>query len=63
MLFLLLNSAAAIVLDHQLFAGRMSAWEWFGIGLAILAMCCIELGRTGTHADQPDSVQVRHPKE
>src|SRR5687767_15937956 len=34
-LFLLVNSAAAIFLDHKLFSGRLTAWEWIGICLAL----------------------------
>jgi hypothetical protein len=44
-LFLLVNTAGAIVLDRQLFSGRISPWEWIGIALAVAAMCCIEIGR------------------
>lgn len=48
--FLLVNSAAAILLDRVLFAGRLTAWEWVGVALAVLAMCCIEVGRAKSHA-------------
>jgi hypothetical protein len=44
-LFLLVNSVGALVLDHVLFSGRLSAWSWVGIGLALAAIVCIELGR------------------
>lgn len=44
-LFLLVNSIGALVLDRTLFSGRLSAWGWVGVGLAITAIMCIELGR------------------
>lgn len=44
-LFLLINSAGALVLDRVLYGSRLSAWSWLGIGLAIAAIVCIELGR------------------
>ncbi len=44
-LFLLANSLAAVVLDYRLFARRLSAWEWVGFMLAVLAICAIEIGR------------------
>ena len=58
-LFLLVNSLAALILDYQLFAGRLSLLSWVGVGLAIAAIFCIELGRPhhspgadGTSANQ-----------
>ena len=47
-LFLLVNSIGALILDHVLFSGRMSVWSWIGIGLALAAIMCIELGRPHT---------------
>jgi len=44
-LFLLVNSLGALVLDRALFAGRLSAWGWVGVGLAVAAIVCIEMGR------------------
>src|SRR5438105_3491912 len=44
-LFLLVNSVGALVLDRTLFAGKLSAWGWVGVGLAVAAIVCIELGR------------------
>jgi hypothetical protein len=43
--FLLANCAAAVVLDHLWFGRKSTAWEWAGIGLAVVAMCLIEYGR------------------
>ncbi len=51
-LFLLVNSAGAIFLDYQLFGGKLTAWEWLGIFLAVVAMCCIETGRAQSHAER-----------
>lgn len=48
-LFLLVNSLAALILDRTLFDGRLSWWGWIGVGLAIAAIVCIELGRN--HSD------------
>lgn len=44
-LFLLVNSVGALVLDYLLFSGRLTAWGWVGVGLAVAAIVCIELGR------------------
>jgi hypothetical protein len=44
-LFLLVNSVAALVLDHTLFAGRLTFRGWLGIGFAVLAIVCIESSR------------------
>ncbi len=44
-LFLLVNTVAALALDYTLFAGRLSPWSWLGIALAVAAMVCIEMGR------------------
>ena len=49
--FLLVNSAMAVLLDYKLFGGKMTAWQWVGITLAIVAMCCIEIGRGKSHAE------------
>ncbi len=44
-LFLLVNSLGALVLDRTLFSGKLSPWGWVGVGLAFAAIVCIELGR------------------
>ena len=44
-LFLMVNSLAALALDHALFAGRLTVRGWLGIGLAVAAIVCIESGR------------------
>jgi drug/metabolite transporter (DMT)-like permease len=44
-LFLLVNTVAALALDYLLFSGRVTAWGWIGIGLAVAAIACMELGR------------------
>jgi drug/metabolite transporter (DMT)-like permease len=44
-LFLMLNSVAALILDYALFAGRLTARGWLGIGLAVAAIICIESSR------------------
>ena len=49
-LFLLVNSAGAVLLDLTLFAGKLTAWQWAGIALAVAAVCCIEIGRAKAHA-------------
>ena len=43
--FLMVNSVAALVLDHTLYAARLTARGWLGIGLAIAAIVCIEWSR------------------
>ena len=45
-LFLMVNSVAALVLDHALFAGRLTLRGWLGIGLAVAAIICIESSRS-----------------
>jgi multidrug transporter EmrE-like cation transporter len=50
--FLLVNSAGAVLLDYKLFGEKMTAWQWAGIALAIMAMCCIEIGRAKSHAER-----------
>jgi len=44
-LFLMVNSVAALVLDRALFAGRLTPRGWLGIGLAVAAIICIESSR------------------
>lgn len=44
-LFLMVNSVAALFLDHTLFAGRLTGRGWLGIGLAVAAIICIESSR------------------
>ena len=44
-LFLMVNSVAALILDHALFAGRLTPRGWLGIGLAVAAIVCIESSR------------------
>jgi drug/metabolite transporter (DMT)-like permease len=44
-LFLMVNSVAALILDHTLFAGRLTARGWLGIGFAVAAIVCIEWSR------------------
>lgn len=44
-LFLMVNSVAALVFDHTLFATRLTARGWLGIGLAMAAIICIESSR------------------
>jgi hypothetical protein len=61
-LFLLINSAGAVLLDLKFFSGRMTAWQWTGIALAVAAVCCIEVGRAQAHAEdeQQAGVTARH---
>jgi multidrug transporter EmrE-like cation transporter len=56
-LFLLVNSAGAVLLDYQMFGEKMTTWQWAGIALAIAAMCCIEIGRAKSH-DEIGHAQV-----
>lgn len=44
-LFLMVNSVGALVLDALFFSGRLNMWSWVGIGFALAAIVCIELGR------------------
>ncbi len=55
-LFLLVNSVAALALDRVLFNGRLSFWGSVGVALAILAIICIEFGRE--HVDPPNAPEV-----
>ena len=55
-LFLLVNSAGAVLLDLKFFSGRMTAWQWAGIALAAAAVCCIEVGRAKSHGGQEREV-------
>lgn len=48
-LFLLVNSAGAILIDYQVFGERLTALQWLGVSLAVVAICCIEIGRTEKH--------------
>ena len=60
-LFLVVNSAGAVLIDLRFFAGRMTAWQWAGVALAVAAVCCIEVGRAEAHAgEQPARPPVRH---
>jgi hypothetical protein len=45
-LFLMVNSVGALALDYLLFRARLTVWGWAGIALAVVAMACIELGRS-----------------
>lgn len=44
-LFLMVNSVAALLLDRVMFAGRLTPRGWLGIALAIAAIVCIESSR------------------
>jgi drug/metabolite transporter (DMT)-like permease len=44
-LFLMVNSVAALALDRALFGGRLTPGGWFGIALAAAAIICIEWSR------------------
>src|SRR3954471_18487295 len=45
-LFLMVNSVAALALDRWLFAGRLTAGGWIGVILAAAAIVTIEWSRT-----------------
>ena len=55
-LFLMVNSVAALILDHALFAGRLTARGWLGIGLAVAAIVCIESSRPHDQPAGPTTV-------
>ena len=44
-LFLMVNSVAALLLDRIMFSGRLTGRGWLGIVLAIAAIICIESSR------------------
>lgn len=44
-LFLMVNSVAALLLDRVMFAGRLTPRGWLGIALAVAAIVCIESSR------------------
>ena len=56
-LFLLVNSLAALVLDRALFAGKLTPWGWVGVVLAVAAIVCIELGRDHGSTSSGESAQ------
>jgi hypothetical protein len=62
-LFLLVNSAGAILLDYQLLGRRLTTWECVGIAFAIVAMCCIEMGRADSHAPEHGGAAEMRQKE
>jgi len=55
-LFLMVNSVAALILDHALFAGRLTGRGWLGIGLAVAAIICIESSRPHGPPTRPTTV-------
>lgn len=59
-LFLMVNSVAALLLDRVMFAGRLTPRGWLGIALAVAAIVCIESGRA--HGE-PASATVPAPAE
>jgi len=56
-LFLMVNSVAALILDRALFAGRLTPRGWLGVGLAVAAIACIESSRP--HGPPDGSTTVR----
>ena len=56
-LFLMVNSVAALILDHGLFAGRLTFRGWLGIGLAVAAIICIESSRSHDPPAGPKTVR------
>lgn len=44
-LFLLVNSAGVLALDWRFFGEHPTIWQWIGIGFALIAILCIELGK------------------
>jgi drug/metabolite transporter (DMT)-like permease len=56
-LFLMVNSVAALILDHWLFAGRLTFRGWLGIGLAVAAIICIESSRSHDPPGSPKPVR------
>jgi hypothetical protein len=53
----MVNSVAALILDHWLFAGRMTLRGWLGIGLAVAAIICIESSRSHHPPAGPKTVR------
>jgi len=51
-LFLLVNSVGAIVIDTSVFGERLTVWQWVGMAFAIAGMCCIEIGRAQSHEEK-----------
>ena len=45
-LFLLVNTLGAVVLDSWLYSNRLNVWGWIGIFLASGAIVSLELGRS-----------------
>jgi hypothetical protein len=56
-LFLMVNSVAALVVDHTLFAGRLTLRGWLGIALAVAAIVCIESSRSHGSASGAKTVR------
>jgi drug/metabolite transporter (DMT)-like permease len=44
-LFLMVNSVGALLIDHTVFGGRLTGRGWLGIGLAVAAIVVIEWSR------------------
>lgn len=54
-LFLMVNSVAALLIDSTFFAGRLSLRGWIGIALAAAAIVTIELDRSHAAPFTPPS--------
>lgn len=44
-LALLVHSLCVLAFDYAWYKASLSRWQWLGVVCAILALCCVELGR------------------
>jgi hypothetical protein len=72
-LFVLVNCAVVLLIDYKYFLTRLSVWSCAGIVLAIAAVVCMEIGRSGqrlrgdiptisSRTDNPDAADQATPK-
>ena len=60
-LFLMVNSVAALILDRALFAGRITGRGWLGVALAVAAIICIESSRPHDQPAKPTPSDLPPP--
>jgi len=44
-IFLVANVVFAVFVDRFVFKGTITRWQWLGIGLAVVALVVLELGK------------------
>ena len=61
-LFLMVNSVAALAIDRALFGGRLTLRGWLGVGLAAAAIICIESSRVHAGPNDPPEKMKTEPR-